>query len=94
MPEDHTIRCEVHYSGQVQGVGFRWNACRIAGGFRVTGFVRNLPDGRVHLVAEGERGELERFLAAIADSMQGNIRHAETVVNPATGEYQSFETTR
>lgn len=94
MPEDHTVRCEVHYSGHVQGVGFRWNACNIARDYSVTGFVRNLPDGRVHLVAEGERGEVERFLATIADSMQGNIRHAETVVSPATDEYQSFETTR
>ena len=94
MSESHSIRCEVHYSGRVQGVGFRWNACSIARDYSVTGFVRNLPDGRVHLVAEGEREEVERFLAAIADSMAGNIRHAQTVVNPATGEFHSFETTR
>jgi acylphosphatase len=94
VPEVHTIRCEVHYSGRVQGVGFRWNACSIARDYSVTGFVRNLPDGRVHLVAEGDREEVERFLAAVADSMAGNIRHAETVVSPATGRYQSFETTR
>ena len=94
MSESRPIRCEVFYSGRVQGVGFRWNACSIARGFAVTGFVRNLPDGRVHLVAEGERGDVERFLAAIADSMAGNIRHAQMEVGPATGEYQSFETTR
>ncbi|MBC7853566.1 MAG: acylphosphatase [Pirellulaceae bacterium] len=94
MPEDHTIRCEVHYSGHVQGVGFRWNACSVARDYSVTGYVRNLSDGRVHLVAEGEREEVERFLTAIADSMQGNIGHADTEVSPATGEYQSFATTR
>ena len=94
MPDSPLIRCEVHYSGHVQGVGFRWSACSIARGFAVTGFVRNLADGRVHLVAEGERGEVERFLAAIADSMAGNIRHAQMEVSPASGEYQSFETTR
>lgn len=93
MPETSTIRCEVHYSGRVQGVGFRWNACNIARGFQVTGFVRNLPDGRVQLVAEGARGEVDRLLAGIADSMAGNIQHAETVVSRATGEYQDFTTT-
>lgn len=93
MPETSSIRCEVHYSGRVQGVGFRWNACNIARGFAVTGFVRNLRDGRVQLVAEGTRGEVERLLAAIADSMAGNIQHAETVVSRATGEYRDFTTT-
>lgn len=94
MSESPSIRCEVHYAGHVQGVGFRWNACSIARNYSVTGFVRNLADGRVQLVAEGERSEVERFLAAIADSMAGNIRHAQTVVESATGEYPSFETTR
>ena len=94
VSESQSIRCEVHYSGHVQGVGFRWNVFSISRDHSVTGFVRNLPDGRVQLVAEGEREEVERFLAAIADSMAGNIRHAQTVVNPATGEYASFETTR
>jgi acylphosphatase len=92
VSEPHPIRCEVHYSGHVQGVGFRWNACAIARGFAVTGFVRNLPDGRVHLAAEGDREAVDRFLAAIAESMAGNIRQAETVVSPATGEFTSFET--
>ena len=91
MADGFRVRCEVHYSGRVQGVGFRYNACRIARGFDVTGIVRNLPSGSVHLVAEGVRGEVEKFLAAVGDSMAGNIRHAETAERPATGEYESFE---
>ncbi|MCE9525377.1 MAG: acylphosphatase [Planctomycetales bacterium] len=94
MSPSPTIRCEVHYSGRVQGVGFRWNACSIARGFQVTGFVRNLPDGRVQLVAEGERGEVKRLLAEIADSMSGNIQQAELVERPATGEFTAFEPAR
>ena len=85
------IRCEVHYSGRVQGVGFRWNACSVARGFPVTGFVRNLPDGGVQLIVEGDRGDIERLLASIADSMAGNIQNAETTFGPATGKFQSFE---
>jgi acylphosphatase len=84
-------RCEVHYSGRVQGVGFRYTVRHLAGGFRVTGFVRNLPDGRVQLVAEGPRAEMNRFLAAIGDEMSSHIRDAAKDVRPATGEFQAFE---
>ena len=46
-------RLTVFYSGQVQGVGFRYTAKTVATGFEITGTIRNLPDGRVELVAEG-----------------------------------------
>ena len=88
------VRCEVHYSGRVQGVGFRFNAQWIARNFRVTGFVRNLPDGRVELVAEGVEAEVDRFLAKITDSMAGNIDHAEENRSAATGEFAGFEIAR
>jgi acylphosphatase len=86
-----TKRCEVHYRGQVQGVGFRYTVQRLAEGFRVTGFVRNLPDGRVQLVAEGESGEVSRFLDAVADRMSGYIREAAIEGRSATGEFRQFE---
>ncbi len=88
------VRREVHYTGRVQGVGFRFNAQWIARRFAVTGFVRNLPDGRVELVAEGEEAVVERFLAKIADSMAGNITHADVQRRAATGEFSGFEITR
>jgi acylphosphatase len=66
-------RRRVYFSGRVQGVGFRF-ACRaLARDFRVAGFVRNLPDGRVELLAEGEPGEVTRFVSAIQDEMRGYI---------------------
>ena len=49
----------------MQGVGFRWTVREVAMGFDVTGWIRNLSDGRVELVAEGERHELESFQNAI-----------------------------
>lgn len=61
-------RVTVHYSGRVQGVGFRATVRYIANGYDVTGSVRNLPDGRVELIAEGERAELQQFLKGIAES--------------------------
>lgn len=66
-------RCHVLWSGRVQGVGFRWRATRCAAGRAVTGWVRNLPDGRVELVAEGERAEVEGLLASIRSEMDGLI---------------------
>ena len=52
----NNVRREVYFSGQVQGVGFRYTVMRIASTLEVTGHVRNLPDGRVQLIAEVETG--------------------------------------
>ena len=84
-------RREIYYQGTVQGVGFRYTAQRIAAGFQVAGFVRNLSDGRVELVAEGEEGELDRFLAAIRQRMGHLIGNAEETTGPALGESRGFE---
>jgi acylphosphatase len=80
MPLD---RRRVNFSGRVQGVGFRYTCQSLARGFEVAGYVRNLPDGRVELLAEGEIRELEAFLSAIQLEMHSYIRSAETEVEPA-----------
>lgn len=64
---------KVIYSGRVQGVGFRMTARRVAERFQVAGTVRNLANGNVELVAEGEAAEIERFLEAVSESMEGYI---------------------
>jgi acylphosphatase len=81
----------VLYSGQVQGVGFRYTARQIAQHHAVTGFVRNLPDGRVELVAEGPPAQLDRLLTEIAEAMAGYIESADVQHAPATGKFVSFE---
>jgi acylphosphatase len=87
---DHQRR-EVHYSGRVQGVGFRYTARQLASEFSVTGFVRNLPDGRVNLVVEGAKAEVDKFLASIAAELGNHIRNTSIDVRPATGEFKDFE---
>lgn len=85
------VQTEVWYSGQVQGVGFRYEARQVARDYRVTGYVENLADGRVHLLAEGERGEVGRFLEAVGHALGTYIRHseqAERVAPPACGEFR------
>lgn len=72
--ETRTISKRYLFSGRVQGVGFRWTTNRIAAGFAVTGFVRNLADGRVELVACGQPNEVDAFLQAVNDRLKEYIQ--------------------
>ena len=81
----------VLFSGRVQGVGFRYTARRIAQGHVVTGFVKNLDDGRVELVVEGPPGEIEQVLEEIAQAMRGNIRDTHVEKGSPSGKYSSFD---
>ncbi len=83
-------RCQVFYSGHVQGVGFRYTTSRIARKFEVTGFVRNLPDGRVELVAEGLAEELTAFLREVGERLGAHIRSTAVDCRSATGEFSAF----
>ena len=64
-----TVCKHAYYSGRVQGVGFRFTAQHIAEGFAVSGFVRNLPDGRVEVLAEGPSEQVDGFLSALNQRM-------------------------
>lgn len=90
MSSNHQRR-RILYSGHVQGVGFRWTVRSIAQSHAVAGFVKNLDDGRVELVAEGEPAELEQFLAAIFERFSDQIADQAASTSPATGEFRTFE---
>ena len=85
------IRKVTHFFGHVQGVGFRYTTRSLAGGFAVTGCVRNLRNGSVELIAEGDAGEIERLLATLREQMSGYIDREETAESPATGTFAGFE---
>jgi acylphosphatase len=80
----------VLYCGDVQGVGFRWRAVEASRALRVTGYVRNLADGRVELVAEGDRAEVERLLGGVRSRMSGLIAGEEIAWAAASGELREF----
>jgi len=85
----------IFYSGSVQGVGFRYATKSVAAGFEVTGTVRNLPDGRVELIAEGARGELEAFRDAIRGAgLAGFIRDEKVAWSNAQNDLHGFEIVR
>lgn len=84
------IRAEVHFSGHVQGVGFRYSVMQVARGYEVSGLVENLADGRVHLVAEGTRAEVDAFLEAVGERMHGYIRKTERTDSVGPRLHQGF----
>ena len=67
----------VFFSGHVQGVGFRYKTLQVAKEFDLSGYVRNLADGRVQLEAEGDPGEVEAFVAEVKDRLSVFIRKTE-----------------
>lgn len=84
-------RMQVFFEGTVQGVGFRFTAERLARRFPVSGFVRNLDDGRVEVIAEGDEGVLTEFLTAIRESgMKHYIRNLEAHWSKAEGTFRTF----
>jgi acylphosphatase len=87
-------RVTVLYSGRVQGVGFRAAVRYLANGYDVTGTVRNLPDGRVEMITEGTRAELQDFLKGIAESeLSGFIAKAHETWSAAQGNLKGFAIT-
>jgi acylphosphatase len=85
------VRCQVIYSGRVQGVCFRATALELARLRPVVGFVRNRSDGSVELEAEGRLDEVEAFLAAVAPEFQGYIHRAQRIALPARGDEPKFD---
>jgi len=80
----------VFYTGRVQGVGFRFTAIDIARGLGVYGWVKNLSDGRVEIVAEGEQGKLKDFLSRLNNSFAHYIKDAEVKWSAARLEFKDF----
>jgi acylphosphatase len=81
------------FSGQVQGVGFRYTANRIAGRYNITGFVRNLPDGDVEMLAQGPEQDIDNCLADIQDHFAGYIRDTRIEPVPCNGRHTDFRIT-
>ncbi len=84
-------RREIHFSGRVQGVGFRYTTRQVAARFAVAGYVKNLVDGRVQMVIEGEACILDAFVAAVEAELDRHIENRQAEVRPATGEFSSFQ---
>ena len=83
-------RYHYYVSGEVQGVGFRYKAQRIAARLHLTGWVRNLYDGRVELELQGEETEIDRFFPWMEDSCYIEITRIESKELQTKDEESSF----
>ena len=87
-----TKRVHAFYSGRVQGVGFRMTAEETAQRLGIVGWVKNLRDGRVELVAEAGEGTLKRFLGALRNgAMKNFIQGADVTWSAASETFNEFE---
>lgn len=89
------IRSEARLSatvrGRVQGVGFRFFVRRVAAGLGLTGYVRNLPEGAVEVVAEGPRPVLEHLLNVLRQGPpHARVDEVTEAWGPATHEFGDF----
>ncbi len=76
-----------YVDGRVQGVGYRYFVLRQAEALGITGFARNLPDGRVEVVAEGPEEVLQRFEARLKEGPAfATVTGVERVESPPRGD--------
>ena len=80
----------IFFSGNVQGVGFRWRTHHVASHYDVTGYVRNLSDGRVELLVQGSAKEIAAFLAELQDNMGMYIRDRQDNTVPVSSRFSDF----
>ncbi len=84
-------RAQLHISGNVQGVGFRYYTEREARRLRLSGWVRNLPDGEVEVLAEGTHEDLERLIDWCHEGPpSARVSAVRVQWAPATGEFSDF----
>ena len=86
-----TIARRAFFSGRVQGVGFRFTAYRIARRYGLTGFVKNLSNGSVEMLAQGTAENVAACLHDIAESFGSYIRDTKITNAEPTGKYDEFK---
>lgn len=87
---DSTFFLLAHFSGHVQGVGFRYSTAQVAKGYEVTGQVRNLIDGRVELELEGEESECRSMVESIEEELDGYVRKTELSDGIRSKQFTTF----
>lgn len=91
IPPQPRITEQVFFSGRVQGVGFRYTARSIARRHPVTGFARNLADGRVELVAQGTASAVAAFIDEVAAHFRSHLDGIDRRQVPSPEDFAQFE---
>ncbi len=91
MSENELYRLHAYVKGRVQGVSFRYFVLQSAEGLDLTGWVRNLRDGRVEVLAEGAHEDLSRLLAALRKGpISADVRDVDVEFKEGKGEFEGF----
>ena len=83
----------VIFIGRVQGVGFRYTAHRMAQRHQLTGFVRNLPDGTVEMLAQGRPEDIDDCIQDLKEYFAGYIRETKIEEIPPDPKHTDFQIT-
>lgn len=81
------------FRGQVQGVGFRFTALRVANRYQLAGMVRNLLDNTVEMIVQGHPQDIADCIRNIEQSFEGYIRETRIEEIPLNPEYRDFKIT-
>jgi len=84
------VRWHVYFSGRVQGVGFRYTCVQQARHHSVTGWVKNLDNGSVEMIVEGQSSELEAYLQSVSEATHGSVADIQKTKSAATGEFSAM----
>ena len=84
------VQLHAYLQGHVQGVGMRFFIQRLAQKLSLNGFVRNMPDGRVEVIAEGDKKNLELLLKKLKKSPRGKVESITCSWSSASANYSSF----
>ncbi|MDP8264916.1 MAG: acylphosphatase [Candidatus Aceula lacicola] len=84
------VQASIFYSGVVQGVGFRYTTQRIALGLSLCGWVRNLSDGRVEVLAEGPKEKIEQLIVELNEHFLQDIKNHQINYYSVTGKHYGF----
>ena len=86
-----TVRIQINYYGNVQGVGFRWNVMQIASSYSVTGYVKNLISGSVEMMVEGISKEVMLMIAEVEEKLRDYWQSKETEERPGDPHFENFQ---
>lgn len=86
------VRRHIYFSGRVQGVGFRFQASWAAKQLGLTGWVRNLPDGRVEMEVQGEPFEVDKMIELLQEAMYIRINGIDSIEVPLKEGERKFRT--
>ena len=88
---NRSYRKRLLVGGRVQGVGFRYFTIRLAEDYGINGYVRNLPDGQVEIVAEGEKQSVDGFIEkASKGPWSARVTEVKTFIETPEGQFESF----